>query len=304
MSTGVYAVVLAAATALPFAPPTGWVQLPQSVVGVHVNNVWQGPKLAHGARERFGTMVFPFPGTADMLAARGTKAAAGAKVLKTISNSPVNLCGTPARMVTARVQSGGSANILQQEVAVKNGYAYMVFYTRPESAPANSQIGALMAGFCPSGTQTVPEYAMPSGWNKQAEMQMVGAWLGTHPGEMMTLMRSTQMSSLDQVFTSAQNQSPTGKDKKSPVQITMRKPQTMCGYPGMLVDTQMAAGPMPLSMHMALTQGNGDAYVLMYMQMGSATTDPAAVNALNTLCVTGASPSPAPTAAPTPTPTP
>lgn len=294
MFTGVQAVVLAAAaTALPFAPPAGWVELPQSAVGVHVTNVWNGPKAVHGTPASFSTVTFPFPGTAEMLAGGGGKALAKAKSIKTLSNTAVNLCGTHAHLVTRRVEAGGTSGILQQEIAVKGGFAYLLMYTRPATAPADPRIGAVMRTFCPSGTPKIATLKMPEGWTATGgDMQMLGMWMGTQPGQMMMLMRGTQMSSLDQLLTDARKKALKSKSVQSLVKVTMHKAVTMCGHPGMLVDMHLDAAPMKMAMHMALTQGNGASYVLSYMQVGSAPADPAALAALNTLCLTGASPAP------------
>jgi hypothetical protein len=112
------------------------------------------------------------------------------------------------------------------------------------------------------------------------------------------------MSSLGKLYSSAQKYSLKNKSGKNFVSITERKSVSMCGYPGMLVGMKVDSGFMPLTMHMALTQGTGKAYVLMYTEMGANPADPAAVSALQTLCVTGASPSPASSPSPTPSPSP
>lgn len=304
MITGVYAIILGAATAmLPFTPPAGWVQLPQGAVGARVNNIWQGPKPAHGSPETFNAVAFPFPGTVDMLASAHPPAGSPAVAIKTVSASPLKLCGTPARLSTVRVRAGGVNGILLQEVAVKGGYGYMLMYTRPANAPINGEIGHIMRTFCPSGTADIPTLAMPAGWKKMGgDLQMVGAWMGQRPGEMMMLMRGTQAASLDKLFASA------AKDaiaKKSVKALTLtRKNALMCGYPGMLVNVQLHVPSMPMAMQMAMTQGGGTAYVLMYTHMGTAPSDPAATAALDSLCVTGASPAPSASPAPTATPSP
>lgn len=309
MLTGVTTLILAAATAaLPFTPPPGWVQLPPSAVSAHAN-AWQGPKPAHGESPTLSAVVFPFPGTLDMMT---TSAHALSKNLKTtprvltqLSSAAIKLCGTPARFITNRVHAAGTTSFVEQEVAVKNGYAYMLIYTRPSGATADTGVVHAMRAFCPSGTSSAPVLALPSAWSKSAgDMQLAGMWMGTRPGEMMMLMSGSPMSSLDRLLSSSAKYSMKDKSLKNPVKVTQRESVSLCGYPGMLVDMAVA-GPMPMSMRMSLTQGSGKAYVLMYTEFGSSPPDPAAVSALQTLCVTGASPEPsAPSASPSPTPTP
>lgn len=295
--TGVFqAIVLAAVTALPFTPPAGWTALPASLLGAQVSNVWQGPKTAHGG-QTFVAMTFPFPGTVEMLAANGL----GVKSpVKNISSVNTKLCGTPARIVTNQLKSGPK-NLIQREVAVKNNRAYMLMYTRPPGVQADPHILHVMHVFCPSGTDQMPAMTVPAGWKKSnTQMRMVGTWLGTQPGEMMTLMQGSQMSSLEKAFASATQHTIKNKQGPSKVSVGNQKSVSMCGYPGMLAEVRVNAGPMPVTMHFAATQGLGKSYVLMYMQTGTAAADPAAMAALNGLCVAGASPAPSatPSAAP------
>jgi hypothetical protein len=301
MMTGVLAAVLAAVTALPFTPPAGWVQLPQSMTNARVTNVWHGPKVARGSAQSFSAAVFPFPGTAQMLASGGAKAANSTSLIKTISNTGVTLCGTPARMVTSRVSAGSASAILEQEIAVKSGYAYMLVYTRPNGTAESAQIRSVMRAFCPSGTGSMPAMQLPAGWTKSnTELQVAGVWMGTQAGQVLTLMRGTQMGSLDELMSAARLQSISEKQGNMSLKITAQNPVTMCGYPGRLVDMQVNTPMMPMQMHLALTQGNGSSYVLMYMQMGTAPTDAAAITALHSLCATGASPSPSASPSPEP----
>ena len=295
MISGVTTVILAAATAaLPFTPPAGWVQLPQTAVGVHVSNVWKGAKLPHGGQPSFSAVAFPFPGTVDLLGSSSSKAARRTQFVTVVSTASLDLCGVPARMVVERVHAAGVNSVLEQEVAVKNGYGYMLMYTRPSGAPPDARVTQVMHEFCPSGTGTIAALQLPSGWTKSAaDLQTVGVWMGTRPGQIMMLMRGSQMSSLDEVFNSVQSQSTTSKSGKSLVKVTLHKVVTMCGFPGLRADMSITAGPAPAAMHMAVTQGDGASYVLTYMQMGTASTDPAAIAALQTLCA--ASPAPAAT---------
>lgn len=306
MMAGVMTLVLAAATAvLPFTPPPAWVQLPQSAVGVHVSNVWKGPKSAHGEASSFSAVAFPFPGTVDLLASGGSRAARHTNLMRLVSKTSLQLCGVPARMLVERVQAAGVSSVLEQEVAVKNGYGYMLMYTRPSGAPADARVTQAMHEFCPSGTGTIAALQLPSGWTKSAaDLQTVGVWMGTQPGQIMMLMRGSQMSSLDQVFNSVQHESTTAKSGKSIVKVTLHKAVTMCGLPGLLADMSITAGPAPAAMHVAITQGDGASYVLTYMQMGTSPADPAAMAALQTLCAAGASPVPSPSASASASPAP
>jgi len=88
------------------------------------------------------------------------------------------------------------------------------------------------------------------------------------------------------------------------VKVTLHKAVTLCGLPGLRADMSITAGPAPAAMHMAVTQGGGASYVLTYMQMGTASADPAAMAALQTLCPANAAPSPSPSASPSASPTP
>lgn len=303
MMAGVPSVLLAAATAaLPFTPPAGWVQLPQSAVGAHVS-MWTGPKHVHGGPLAFTAIAFPFPGSVDTLAQitrkrNSAKLASGS--LTQLSNVPVNLCGTKGRMVTNRVRGAGVTTIVQQEVAVKNGYAYMLLYTRPVASAADRGVTHAMRAFCPSGVDSVSRIGLPGGWAKSAgDLEMAGTWMGPRPGEMLILMRGSQMASLDQVFASAQKQSTT-MSSKTGVNVTQHKAVSMCGYPGMRVDMNVTAATMPISVHTAVTQGNGTAYVLTYTDIGSTNTDPTALAALQTLCVSGGLPLPSTSPLPSP----
>lgn len=301
MLTGVQTLVLAVAATLPFTPPAGWVQLPQSAVGVRVSNVWQGPKTASGAKSTFSAVAFPFPATLDVLASSQSNAAAASKVLKPISTSALTLCGTPARSVVTRVSAGAASGIMQRIVTVKNGYAYMLMYSRPGGTSADPAVLQAMRGFCPSGTASMPPITMPAGWTKSSgDLQMTGMWMGTRPGEMMMLMRGTQMGSLTQLFSAAKSGAVQGKSAKDPVHITTEKTVSMCGNPGMLVGMSVDAGPMPVTIHSALTQADGTAYVLTYTELGKTPADPAAMTALQSLCAAGASPSPSPAPSATP----
>jgi len=244
-----------------------------------------------------------------MLAEGENKSSATSGVVKTLSAAKLQLCGTPAYMMTRKVNAGHASAILQQEIAVKSGYAYILLYTRPAATGANTQISAMMRAFCPSGSETIPAMKLPAGWTKSStELEVVGAWMGTRPGQIITLMRGSQMSSLDKLLSTARLRSGNGGSGKSLFKITSQRTVSMCGYPGMTVDMSVNATQVPTDMHFALTQGNGASYVLMYMQMGTAPTDPAAMASLRTLCVTRTSPaataSPMPTPSPTPTPTP
>jgi hypothetical protein len=307
MIPGVHALVLAAATAaLPFTPPAGWAQLPQSAVSVRAST-WTGPKTAHATPANFSVVVFPFPGTLDLLVSKPPADVTGSGLLKQVSSVPVKLCGVPGRIVTTRTTANGASSLVQREVTVKGGYAYMLAYTRSSNTAADPRIPAVMRAFCPSGTAQLPQPAMPAGWAKSgSDLQMTGMWMGTRPGEVMMLMRGTQAPSLDQLFTNAKEQSVKAPSGKNVVTINPSKSVTMCGYPGMLVDMNVNIQPMPMAIHMALTQGNGLSYVLMYTQMGGNAPDPAAVAALQTLCVNGAStaPSASPSASASPSPTP
>src|SRR5579872_5210670 len=142
--SGVLAWILAAVSALPFTPPAGWVQLPQSMVGARVTSVWQGPKPVHGSPPSFTAVTFPFPGTVQMLVEGETKSSAVSGVVKTLADNKLQLCGTPAYLMTKKVNAGAASAILQQEISVKSGYAYMLMYTRPAAASANTQISAVM----------------------------------------------------------------------------------------------------------------------------------------------------------------
>lgn len=297
--TGVLkAIILAAATVLPFTPPSGWTALPQSVIAARVSAVWHGPKTAQGT-QTFTAMMMPFPGTIDMLAGfgLGTKSP-----VKRISSVSTKLCGTPARFVTLQVKSAPK-NLIQQEVAVKNGRAYMLMYTRPAGVPADPRILHVMHAFCPSGTSEMQAMQIPSGWTKtDAQMKVIGAWLGTQPGEVVTLMQGAQTPSLEKALSTAAGHTVKDKHGKVIVNITGQRSVSMCGYPGILADIHVTAGPMPVTTHFAATQGLGRSYVLMYMQMGTASPDPAAMAALKGLCVTGAAPaaSASPSAIPLP----
>lgn len=297
MLAGVTATILAAATAaLPFAPPSGWVQLPQSAVGVRAAT-WTGP-AKNGAKQSFSAMVMPFPGSVDVLASKPPKSVASSGVLTQISNVPVNLCGTKGRLTTSRSNLNGTNSIIEREIAGKGGYAYMLVYARSAKAAADPSVTQLLRGFCPSGTADIPKPALPSGWVAGSDLQMAGMWMGTRPGQMMILMQGSQAPSLNQLFSSATKQTvkaPAGKDV---VTISPRQPMTMCGYPGMLVDMNVNIPPMPMSMHMALTQGDGKSYVLMYTDPSSDRADPAALTALKSLCATGAAAAPSPTVSP------
>lgn len=303
MITGVITLVLAATTAaLPFIPPVAWVQLPQRAVAVH-GVVWKGPKALHGPQPALTAVAFPSPLGVGMLSGSMSKTAGKNKFVTRISNTPLRLCGVPARMIVTRVRAAGGDNVVQQVVAARNGYGYMLMYTRPAGTPADARILHAMRAFCPSGSGTIQVLQLPAGWTKDpTDMQTVGMWMGTQPGQMMMLMRGSQMASLDQVFTRTQEKSLTAKSGKNPVKIVVHRDVTMCGYPGMLVDVSMAGGPLAVSSHMAITQGAGASYVLSYVQMGNTANDPAAMASLRTLCAAGASP--APSASPVPTATP
>jgi hypothetical protein len=301
MLTGVHAILLAAVTALPFTPPAGWVQLPQSAIGVRVNNVWKGPKQQGAVQPTFDVVAFAFPMSFEALLS-GTKSAAGTNQVKMLSNTPLKLCGVPARMIVERLHAGGVTSILQEELTLKDGYAYILMYMRPSENAADARVTHAMRAFCPSGTAAAQALTMPAGWTKSnAEMQMAGMWLGRQPGQMIMLMRGSQMGSVDQVFKASEQESIMRKSGKNVVSVTLHKQVNLCGFAGMLADVKITGGPVPMSGHVAVTQGSGVSYVLMYVNAGTSPVDPAAIAAVNSLCATGAT---MPTASPAPSPSP
>ncbi len=294
MISGVQAVVLAVVAALPFTPPAGWVQLPQSAVAGQVTNVWKGPALSGGGRATFSAVAFPFPGTVEMLTSPMSTlhGSADTGAAKTISNTAIKLCGSPARMVNVRIGSGSKGAMLEQEVAVKNGHAYMLVYTRPLQHAADPAIASVMHAFCPSGTASVQTLSPPHGWTKTSDaMQIEGMWMGTQPGQILLLMRGSPAGSLESLLGSAQQQTMKNTRRKMPLKIVQQKRMTMCGYQGLISELRITAGPMPVTVHLAVTQGSGNAYALVYTQLGTAAADKNAVASLQTLCATGATPS-------------
>jgi|GEM_PF-4790779 len=290
MIAGVRASILAAVAALPFTLPAGWFQLPQYLTSAGVANVWH---TGNGkTQQTFTAVSFPFVGSLQMLAASGMKAGS---LVKIVSITPVSLCGTSGRLVISRLRSRDTAGMLEQIVTVKNSHAYLLMYLRPMTAPADPRIVQVMRGFCPSGTGEVAQLSPPRGWTASGEqLRVVGVWMGPHLGQVLTLMRGTPTASLDKLLGSAAHQ--LNKIGNTPLHYTSRN-VTMCGYPGVIADMRTNVQKMPMQMYVAVTQGAGAAYVLMYAQMDNAPTDAGAMSALRTLCA-----APTPGAPPTATP--
>lgn len=309
MGTGVHAVVLAAASAaLPFTPPAGFVQLPATAVNVQVTNVWSSPPKAGKPASAFSTMTVPF-------AAFGAAVSSAMKPhtqhgpVRVLSNVPVHVCGVSARLVTMQTGTGAAAQTIQQEMLEKNGHGYMLVYTRPSGAPADKHIGATMTAFCPTAQNAIPSLTPPPGWIVRPTMQTLGMWMGTQPGEIMTLMRVSQEIPLAKLAANLQFPGKAAGTMKKFMQIVSEKNSQLCGNPAAFVTIKFKMPEFPMTMEQVVTQAHGVSYLLNYMHPASVTPSPATEESLHSLCAApsttpATAPTVAPSASPTPTPGP
>lgn len=302
MLTGVPALIIAAATAaLPFTPPAGWVQLPSSAFSTQVSDVWKGPQLAGGKHATFSVVTMPFPGSMSALSNVSKRGKHGP--VQVLSNIPATVCGTQGRTIVMRTGSGAAATTMQQELFSKNGRGYMLMYTRPVGSAADSRITTLMKQFCPSQDGSVPSMSPPKGWNldlSRLAMDSMGVWMGTHPGEMMMLFRTTQSIPISKLAGDLNILSKSPASKKYISLVSQRQTQ-LCGNPAILVTTHMNVPAFPMVMEQVVTQAKGMTYLLNYMHPSSVKNDKAAQASLQTLCASG-SPQPAPSATQAPLP--
>lgn len=301
MLSGVSALVLAVATAaLPFTAPPGWVQLPASAVHTEVGNVWQSPPLKSGKHATFSTLTMPFPGSVDALSTV-LKAHRHAGPVQVVTNVPVTLCGVSGRAITLKTGSGANAVVIQQELIAKDGRGYMAVYGRPATAPADPHVLAVMKQLCPGAGGTIPKLTPPHGWtaNENVSMQMIGMWMGTHPGEMMMLMRTDAAVPLAKIAGELHGNMNTGASKY--LQVVSQKTLRLCGNPALDVAMQLNIPNFPMAMEQIATQAGGKTYMLSYLHPTSVAADPAAQASLQSLCASGA-PQPNPSASPAPLP--
>lgn len=303
MLTGVPALIIAAATAaLPFTPPAGWVQMPSSAFNTQISDVWKGPQLAGGKHATFSIVTVPFVGSVSALAGMAKNGKHTGPV-QIVSNTPVTVCGVAGRTIVARMGSGAKSTTMQQEVLSKNARGYMLIYTRPSSAAADTRIAALMKQFCPAQDGGIPSLTPPNGWHvdvSRLSMQSMGMWMGTHPGEVMMLMKTTQPLPLSKLAGDLHAGASSAEAKKYVTLVSQRQTQ-LCGNPAIDVTMQMKVPSFPMVMQQVVTQAKGTTYLLNYMHPASVASDPAAQASLQTLCASG-SPQPAPSSTPSPLP--
>lgn len=273
---------------IPFVPPAHWVQMPQGAISSKVVDNWARAV----PKEQFSVLVMPFPGTAAMLAGASSKAKLPG--ITELSNVPVNLCGNSARLET---RAAGSSRI-EQETVTRDGYAFLLMYSRPTSSPADASIRQTMAAFCPGAGGTVPPLTPPLGWSARGSFAMDGMWMGNRPMQMMMLMEGPHQQHLADAAKQGLGKKSMTKSKL----MTMRtKPLTLCGLPAIEVTASFKDPQMPMESSAVVTQNATTSYVLTYMHPGSTPADPSAEAALLTLCASPAaqpSPSAAPSASP------
>lgn len=273
---------------IPFVPPAHWVQMPQGAIGSRVVDNWARP----AGKEQFSVIVMPFPGTAAMLAAASSKAKIPG--VTELSNTPVNLCGNSARLETRSAAS----SLIEQETVTRDGYAFLLMYSRPKSSPADAAIRQTLRGFCPGAGGTVPPLTPPPGWTARGSYAMDGMWMGNRPMQMMMLMEGPhQQRLIDAAKRGLQNKSL----ESNKLMTTSSKPLTLCGLPAIEVTASFKDPQMPMESTAVVTQNATTSYVLTYMHPGSTSADPAAAAALLTLCAapsTQPSPSVSPPAMP------
>jgi hypothetical protein len=286
---------------LPFTPPQGWVEMPRAAVSTQVANSWQSPVLPGGKHATFSTITMPFPGSVDALST-AMKSHQHSGPVQVISNTPVRVCGVPGRMIALKTGTGAHAMLIQQELLAKNGRGYMAVYIRPAGTAADAGIATAMKQFCPSGNADLPQLKAPPRWTVQAEkdMHMLGMWMGTHPGEMMMLMRSTDMQPLSSYVNEFQTGMKSPEASKYVKTLTTRRMQ-LCGAPALSVAMDLNVPSFPMHMEGVVTQSKGVTYMLTYTRPASEAADPAVQTSLQSLCASGL-PQPSPSATPAPLP--
>ncbi len=195
------------------------------------------------------------------------------------------LCGLPASRISMHATIAGKTSTIETEQGSRDGYTYMLVYSRPEDSPADSAIENVMSGFCPGKNGQIAALPIPPNWKSSPAngFEQRGVWLGLQPMQMMVLMEGPKTASLQQALAAAK---PPGQVTvaHSVLSISEQKRGSLCGRPALFVTMHMNVPSMPLDMHIAATQGTAGLYMLMYMHPSSEKADSSAMKSQQTLC--------------------